>query len=195
MAETRARRARRSHCPVCDARIDDTLAMADAPTCPKCEAALWPVRVVGIWRRLGAFAIDFGALACTIGLLNWALLAIVDPPPLLGDARGTLPRLLALLDLSIWAVVLRIAPGLVMAALYFGAFWTLTGQTLGQRVLKIRVIDPYGRPPGLVRTAVRLVGQAIALAPAALGWIWLAFDREKRGWHDHLARTYVVRDT
>jgi uncharacterized RDD family membrane protein YckC len=81
-----------------------------------------------------------------------------------------------------------------MAALYFGAFWTLTGQTLGQRLLKIRVVDARGETPTLARAAVRVLGQFIALAPAALGLVWLGLDREKQGWHDHLARTWVVRD-
>lgn len=194
MATTsRAPRARRSHCPVCDATLDATLAEAEAPACPACGHALEPVRVVGFWRRLAAFAIDFAALACTAGLLNWALLATLDLPPLMPPAKG-LGVVLALLEISPGDVVLRIAPGLVMAALYFGAFWTLTGQSPGQRVLGIRVVDPRGNTPGVLRVALRLFGQAIALAPAALGWIWLAFDREKRGWHDHIARTYVVRD-
>jgi uncharacterized RDD family membrane protein YckC len=193
MARSRAPRARRSHCPVCDATLESTLAEVDAPSCPACGRALEPVRVVGFWRRLAAFGIDLGALLCTAGLLNWALLAMLDLPPLLPPAKG-IGLLLAVLELRIGDVLVRIAPGLCMAALYFGAFWSLTGQSLGQRVLKIRVVDASGNTPSVLRVALRLLGQAVALAPAALGWIWLAFDREKRGWHDHIARTYVVRD-
>lgn len=152
-----------------------------------------PIRVAGMWRRLAAAGIDFGALVCTAGLLNWALLATLDLPPLLGPAKG-LGRVLMLLELSVFDLLVRITPGLVMAALYFGIFWALLGQTPGQRVLKIRVVDPWGHTPSVLRVALRLVGQMVALAPAALGWIWVAFDREKRGWHDHIARTYVVRD-
>ena len=33
----------------------------------------------------------------------------------------------------------------------------------------------------------------VARTPGGLGVLWIAFDREKRGFHDHLARTYVVR--
>jgi uncharacterized RDD family membrane protein YckC len=193
MGKGRAPPVRRSHCPVCDATLDATLAEASAPRCSQCGQSLVPIRVAGMWRRLAAFAIDGAALLCTAGLLNWALLAMIDPAPLLGGARG-IGAVLALLEVPVWSVVLRIAPTLVMAALYFGIFWTLKGQTLGQRVLRIRVVDPQGRRPHPARVAVRLLGQVLALPPAALGWIWVAFDREKQGLHDHLARTWVVRD-
>jgi uncharacterized RDD family membrane protein YckC len=193
MFKRRARPARRSHCPVCDGRIDDTLAAADAPSCSHCGEPLRPVKVVGMWHRLAAGLVDGVALMCTAGLLNWALLATLDLPPLLGGAEG-LGAVLALLDLSVGDVLARIAPALGMAALYFGAFWTLTGQTPGQRLLKIRVVDAWGESPSIPRTLVRLAGQALALTPAALGWLWVGLDREKQGWHDHLARTWVVRD-
>lgn len=194
MGKERARRrARRSNCPVCDGRIDSTLAEATEVRCPHCDHALHPVTIAGLWRRLAAALVDGAALLITAGLLNWALLATMDLPPLLSGARG-LGKVLALLDLSPWAILGRIAPALVMAAGYFGAFWALTGQTPGQRLLKIRVVDRHGRTPHPVTVLLRLLGQAIALAPAALGWLWLAVDRENRGWHDHLARTWVVKD-
>ena len=129
----------------------------------------------------------------TAGLLNWALLATMDLPPLLGGAKG-LGKVLAMLELSPWTILGRIAPALVMSAGYCGAFWALTGQTPGQRLLKIGVVDHHGKTPSLLAVVIRVLAQAVALAPAALGWIWLAIDREKRGWHDHLARTWVVKD-
>jgi uncharacterized RDD family membrane protein YckC len=31
------------------------------------------------------------------------------------------------------------------------------------------------------------------MLPLCLGFIWVAFDRKKQGWHDKIARTVVVR--
>lgn len=191
------RAAAPSVCPACDTPLPAALAVptADAPPrCPACEQPLVPVRVAGLWRRAAAGLLDGVVLLCTAGLLNLAVLAWLDPPPLLEGARG-LEALLQVLELDPLVVLRRIAPALAMAALYLGLFWTLTGQTLGHRLLRLRVVDPWGRPPRPWRAAVRVVGHGLGLALGAMGWLWVAFDREKRGLHDHLARTYVVRES
>lgn len=192
------RAAAPSVCPACDTPLPAALAQAsDAPTppcCPACEQPLVAVRVAGLWRRAAAGLLDGVVLLCTAGLLNVAVLAWIEPPPLLEGARG-LEALLRVLELDPLVVVRRCAPALAMAALYLGLFWTLTGQTLGHRLLRLRVVDPWGRPPRPWRAALRVVGHGLGLALGAMGWLWVAFDREKRGLHDHLARTYVVRES
>lgn len=188
------RAAAPSVCPACDTPLPAELAKTPALGCPACEQPLVPRRVAGLWRRAVAGLLDAAVLLLTAGVLNLLLLAWLDPPPLLGDARG-LAALLQLLELDPVVVLRRVSPTLVMAALYLGLFWSLTGQTLGHRVLRLRVVDPWGRPPRPWRAAVRLVGHGLGLAIGAMGWLWVAFDREKRGLHDHLARTYVVRES
>jgi uncharacterized RDD family membrane protein YckC len=184
-----------SVCPACDTPLAAELARANAPPrCPACEQPLVPLRVAGLWRRAAAGLLDGVVLLLTAGVLNLLVLAWLDPPPLLADAHG-LEALLRVLELDPVMVLRRCAPALVMAALYLGLFWTLTGQTLGHRVLRLRVVDPWGRPPRPWRAAVRVLGHGLGLAIGAMGWLWVAFDREKRGLHDHLARTYVVRES
>jgi uncharacterized RDD family membrane protein YckC len=75
---------------------------------------------------------------------------------------------------------------LVFAVIYF-ACTVLVGQTLGMRLLKLRVVrvDRPG-PVGLWRSAVRTLGVIIVI-PAVLR------DREGRAVHDRLTQTAVVR--
>jgi polar amino acid transport system permease protein len=40
---------------------------------------------------------------------------------------------------------------------------------------------------------ILFVGQLAPIAVAGLGFWWLAWDLERQGWHDKLARTYVVK--
>lgn len=181
-------------CPACDGGLDPALATADEPRCARCDAPLRPVRVAGLWRRAAAGLLDAVVLSCTAGVLNLLLLEWLAPEPLFPQARG-LDALLRMLDVEPAAVLRRIAPTLTMAALYFGLFWSLTGQTLGHRLLRLRVVDPYGHPPRPWWAALRVLGHGLGLLAGAMGWLWVAFDREKRGLHDHLARTYVVRES
>ncbi len=186
-------RARKTFCPDCDAKLDPALARDGVPRCPECNAQLLPVAVSGFLRRTAAGAIDFGVLLLTAGLLNWGLLALVDAEPLLGGADG-LAAILSLLDLEVTAVLRHIAPFLVMTVFYAALFWTITGRTPGARVLGLRVVGPDGAPPRPLWAAVRALTHVFGLGLGGLGWLWTALDAEKRGWHDHLGRTHVVRD-
>jgi hypothetical protein len=38
------------------------------------------------------------------------------------------------------------------------------------------------------------VGYIISGLALSLGFIWLAFDPKRQGWHDKIARTYVVNE-
>jgi uncharacterized RDD family membrane protein YckC len=40
---------------------------------------------------------------------------------------------------------------------------------------------------------ILFVGRLAPIAAAGLGLWWLAWDVERQGWHDKLARTYVVK--
>jgi uncharacterized RDD family membrane protein YckC len=188
------KRARYSYCPSCDARLDAALAKETDPRCPECEEPLLPVQSAPIWRRAAAAAVDTAILLPTAGLLNWLLLLIVNPEPLVGDSEG-IDALLRLLELDPAAILRRVAPFFAMSGIYLGLFWTLKGRTIGGRLLRLKVVDWRGRPPTPALAVVRVATHFVGLAAGALGWIWAAFDAEKRAWHDHLSRTYVVRDT
>ncbi|PYJ14581.1 MAG: RDD family protein, partial [Verrucomicrobia bacterium] len=41
---------------------------------------------------------------------------------------------------------------------------------------------------------LRSLGTVVSVAPLGLGFLWIIWSREKRGWHDFLARTWVIRD-
>ena len=74
---------------------------------------------------------------------------------------------------------------------YFLAFWTLTGQTIGMRIMRLRVVDRAEGRPRLGRSVVRLIGMWLAAIPFMAGYVMILFDRRRQGLHDKLARTFV----
>ena len=76
--------------------------------------------------------------------------------------------------------------------LYFGWFWTHGGQTLGMRAWGVRLVG--SRPSGVtwIECLVRFLAALISLLALGMGFIWAAFDRQKRGWHDLLSGTRLV---
>lgn len=78
----------------------------------------------------------------------------------------------------------------IWTAAYFVGFWSITGQTVGARIMQIRVVTPTGRRVRPVRALVRWVGMNLAMLPLFAGYIPLLFRR--RGFPDWLAHTLVV---
>jgi len=68
------------------------------------------------------------------------------------------------------------------------------GQTVGKRIMRLRVISARGATPGPLGGALRFIALTLSILPAGLGWLWCLFDRERRGLHDHVSGTYVILD-
>ena len=49
-----------------------------------------------------------------------------------------------------------------------------------------------GQPASPLQCIVRYLGYFVSALPLGLGFIWVAFDKRKQGWHDKIARTLVV---
>jgi uncharacterized RDD family membrane protein YckC len=71
-----------------------------------------------------------------------------------------------------------------------------TGQTVGKRLMRIRVVDDNtGRPIGRGRAGVRHLGRIVSALPLFLGYLWMLWDPQKQAWHDKLAGSVVVPAT
>lgn len=123
---------------------------------------------------------------------------------------GFLSRALAtIIDFVILAIVTTILNGIVFGGdpvrgnglstliglAYFLYFWSSYGhgQTLGDRALSIRVVKTDGSELTLVDGFIRYVGLVLSFLVFFIGVIWVAFDANKQGWHDKIAKTYVVK--
>jgi uncharacterized RDD family membrane protein YckC len=126
-------------------------------------------------KRVGAFVIDLVLcylLIMVLGLFGGALLAG-------GSSSGGL-FLLAALAAS-W--------------LYFLWPTASSGQTLGKKMLKIKVVDATGYAPGWGRSFMRYVvgfGLENLLIIGLLGWLWPLWDANKQAWHDKIGGTFVI---
>lgn len=155
-------------------------------------AATATVRVAGFWTRALAALVDGLVLSVVFVILD-AMVALI--------LRHPLPKLAQLgpdylVDVAVNGDALAVT-GLVVLALlaflYFSLFHAIAGQTPGKRALGLRVIDGFGQRPSALRSLWRTLAYLPSAALLALGFLWIGFDREKRGLHDWLADTYVIR--
>jgi uncharacterized RDD family membrane protein YckC len=131
------------------------------------------IRYAGFWIRTVAFIIDAIILAVVFFAIAFFLPTSYEE---------TAPvRMAAMLQSGI-------------SILYLAAFWSLPMQaTFGQQICGVRVVDEIGNRISFMRG----VGRALALVLSGLlfgiGFIMVAFTERKRGLHDMIAGTCVMK--
>jgi uncharacterized RDD family membrane protein YckC len=128
----------------------------------------------GFWQRAAAFLID-------------CLIVIVILAPLMIVVFGMREISLDPAEHS-WDLLVPLA----IAVAVIG-FWRYCGATPGKIALAVRIVDAEsGGAPTTVRLVLRFLGYFISALPLYLGFLWIAIDRRKQGWHDKIAGTVVI---
>ena len=91
--------------------------------------------------------------------------------------------------------ILRVFVPIFVCFLYLPATWSSPMQaTLGQRICSLRVITAdAGDPISFSRGFLRVLGMILSGLLLGIGYIMIAFTERKRGLHDMIAGTCVVK--
>ena len=74
-------------------------------------------------------------------------------------------------------------------------FWIYKSATPGKIALSIIIVDEKtGGKPSINQYVIRYICYYVSLIPLGLGFIWVALDDKKQGWHDKMAGTVVILD-
>ncbi len=76
---------------------------------------------------------------------------------------------------------------------YVIGFWSAKGATPGKMVMGIQITTVDGEPIGSGRAILRYIGYFVSWITLGIGFLIIAFNREKRGLHDYIAGTVVVK--
>lgn len=137
---------------------------------PLPSTSLTAAAKAGFWIRVVAFIID----SIIVGVVNAIVAAILNQ-----STTG------------------RTGIQTILGIIYFTYFWSASspwpGQTVGDKLLNLRVIKTDGSDLSIVQAFIRYVGLVISFLVIFIGVIWVAFDPNKQGWADKIAGTYVVK--
>ncbi|HKF96156.1 MAG TPA: RDD family protein, partial [Gammaproteobacteria bacterium] len=139
---------------------------------------------VGFWARAGATIIDT------------VLILMVTTPLMLafhGDSYWVYSDsywlYTALTEGPIGFLVTWVLPAIAVII-----FWMTKQATPGKMVISATIVDAdSGKAPTTGQLIGRYLAYYVSSIPLGLGFLWVAFDRKKQGWHDKLAGTVVVR--
>jgi uncharacterized RDD family membrane protein YckC len=82
---------------------------------------------------------------------------------------------------------------IIAAAVYSIAFWVGQGATPGKMAVGIKVVMTNGEPIELGAACLRYVGYIVSSLIFGIGYLMIAFSAEKKGLHDNIANTVVVK--
>ena len=146
----------------------------------------------GFWRRLGAAVVDI-AIILPVGLILSWLAGQIAGVHLPESRHYGVDFWLDLLLSSDPALLGMIGLLVATAAIYAAIFQITWAATPGMRTLGLSIIDLYGDPPSVLRSIARTAGYLASAVTLGLGFLWIGFDRERRGLHDWLSGTHVVK--
>jgi uncharacterized RDD family membrane protein YckC len=135
----------------------------------------------GLVTRAVALGID-ALVVNVIAVITGALVNLIAS---FFGSNNTLTPLEALLGGAAW---------LVWGALYYTVFWSLTGQTPGDRLMGIRVYSSVADRIHIRQAFVRYWAMLLALLPLGAGMLPVLYDERRRGLHDRIAKTVVRWD-
>jgi uncharacterized RDD family membrane protein YckC len=181
--------------------MDQLARFGDTLVCPACKntyaqklregVAPQPVagryQFAGFWIRLLAWLIDSIILGVVQSIIQFAALR---PMLGMGDISSSDP---AALFAAAGAVGVLTLVGIVLAASYEGIFVAQMGATPGKMALGMKVVRPDGSRVDLGRAFGRYFAKILSMIILFIGYIMIAFDSEKRGLHDMICDTRVVR--
>ena len=132
---------------------------------------------VGFWPRVAASIVDNLLLM----IVTWPLLLLIYGFSYLEQQSVIAGPADALIS---W----------VLPAIIIIGLWVRIQSTPGKLMFRARIVDAdTGQPASTGRYILRYAGYILSAIPLGLGFIWVAFDKRKQGWHDKLANTLVVR--
>ncbi len=144
----------------------------------------------GFGQRLVAYLIDIVPI---IIILNFVAYFVFGINPMQRSESVIIIRGLEFEEFRILRIMVRYISFIVW--IVYCAFMEASKYrgTLGKRMLGITVIDETGSPPSLATSMIRNLTKIISYLVLALGFLWVVFHKEKRAWHDIIARTFVVK--
>ncbi|GGA73303.1 RDD family protein [Neiella marina] len=141
------------------------------------------VQYAGFWLRLVAVLIDSALLLLILGPVLVLLFGVEYFVP--ADVEKTPDLTTSILD----ALINNVVPAVLTIFL-----WVKFAGTPGKLLLGLAVVDKDSFDSISIKQAVlRYLGYIPSTLVLMLGFIWVAFEQRKRGWHDMIGGTVVIK--
>jgi uncharacterized RDD family membrane protein YckC len=148
------------------------------------------VEYAGFWVRLAASIIDSILVSLTISPLVGAIYRSKAYEDL--SMSSDPGQMLSALSAEMWSPASRLS--FLLTAIAVIVFWIYKSATPGKMIFGAKIVDARtGGPMTTGQALGRYLGYYVSLFTLCIGFLWVAFDARKQGFHDKLASTVVIR--
>jgi len=183
--EELARFGERLVCPMCKNAYAQKLREGAAPA--------GFVRYAGFWWRVLAYFIDYTIVGIPLGIVSLLLMGgMMVPLTRLGPNPSPDEALAAMVPMFGAIAVLSLG-GMALHCAYETFFLVKFGATPGKMVLGLKVVRPDGSGIQIGRAIGRYFSKILSGMILYIGFIMVGFDAEKRGLHDMICDTRVIK--
>jgi uncharacterized RDD family membrane protein YckC len=150
---------------------------------PPQSAAQMPVATLaGFWVRFAAYLVDSVILSVIFFPLFFVLGMLIQPSA--SGPGGVVTGAYLLFQLVFAAIGLG----------YILYFWSRSGATPGKKLLRLKIVRTDGvQPIGIGTAGMRVLGFFVSSLILCIGFLMIGFSSDKRGLHDLIAKTRVIR--
>jgi uncharacterized RDD family membrane protein YckC len=144
------------------------------------------MKIAPLWRRIAAMLYDsflVFAIWIVVGFVVLYALGVNSAQ----NSSGELAQLTTLQNNILFAAML------LSAFLFFGFFWTHSGQTLGMQAWRIKVQNADGSAISWRQSLLRCCTAPFALLALGLGYLCMLVDPQQRTLPDRVSNSQVVR--
>lgn len=151
---------------------------AESAEQPNCCMTSHRSPYTGFWKRVVSTLLDTILLTCVLFPLmlmiyGWRYFDSENPQIIAGPADFFIT----------WVLPVILVLG----------FWAWKQATPGKMAIGVKIVDAVtGEKPTWKQWILRYLGYFVSGIPLGLGYLWVAFDKRKQGWHDKIAGTVVV---
>ena len=141
------------------------------------------IQYAGFWMRVAAHMIDFVIVMIALGIINSVLspvMKVLEETPFGGEI--------------IFQFTLMDMIEYILTVVYFIIMTYFTGATLGKRIMKLKVISANDDEKLNIFTVIyrETIGRYLSDAFCGIGYLTVAFTKDKKAIHDMLCDTRVV---
>ena len=179
---------------------DELARFGDRLVCPICKDAytqklregVRPAATVqygGFWIRLVAYLIDAIILGVVSGLVQLLVMGSFLNIPRFEPGENPFAVLGPMMAVMGTATLISLAINCAYETFFVAKY----GATPGKMALSLKVVRPNGGPVDVGRAFARYFGKVLSGLILFIGYIMIGFDAEKRGLHDMICDTRVIR--
>lgn len=164
-----------SHEPISEPAYESLPAYPDAESLPK----------GGFWIRFAAVFVDGIILLIVQGILGFFVG--------MGVGMGSIMRGGISDEGQLLSGIIIFFVNILIGTAYHIFFVGWRGQTPGKMALKLKIIQTNGEEMTYGKAFLRWIGYSISGLTLGIGYLMVAFTKQKQGLHDKIAGTYVIR--